>query len=271
MSNKTSTTERNDIATWERVEVERSDSEAKRRENDELRLSESIIERYRRPPANTPFPLEYAYHLLGDVTGLDVLDYGCGAGENSALIATHGGKPIGVDISPELIHLANRRMILHGFTDYDFKVGSAHELPIEDDSIDVVFGMAILHHLDLSLASSEVFRVLKDGGRAIFFEPVRNSKVIKFLRGLIPYQSPDVSPYERPLTDIELKQFASPFGSFQTKSFSLPFVNLIQTLGFPDNALKSAIRIDGRILDTFPSLNYYGSIQVFEMKKNLQS
>ncbi|MBP9664515.1 MAG: class I SAM-dependent methyltransferase [Pyrinomonadaceae bacterium] len=189
-------------------------------------------------------------------------------GENSVLIAAHGGKPVGVDISPELIRLAERRMARHGYTDFEFKVGSAHALPLEDESIDVVLGIAILHHLDLNLSSKEVFRVLKKGGRAIFFEPVRNSKVVRFVRNLIPYRSPDVSPYERPLTDGELDDFAAPFGSFEAKAFSLPFVNLIETLGFSDTALNRAIRIDGRILKALPFLNYYGSIRVIEMRKS---
>lgn len=256
------------IALWEGIEVQRSGAEAKKRENENLKLSDSIVQRYLAPPSNSPFPLEYAYSLLGDVTGLRVLDYGCGAGENSVLIAAHGGIPVGVDISPELIQLAERRMALHGYTDSEFQVGSAHDLPLADESVDVVLGIAILHHLDLSLSSKEVLRVLKKGGRAIFFEPVRNSRLIKFVRNLIPYESPDVSPYERPLTDVELKDFATPFESFEAKAFSLPFVNLIETLGFSHSALKCAIRLDGTILSALPFLNYYGSIRVIEMRKS---
>lgn len=260
-------TDTNNIAVWEEVEVRRSGSEAARRANEKLLISDSILQRYSQPFSNTPFPLEYAYHLLGDVSGLTVLDYGCGAGENSVLIAEHGGKPIGVDISPELVEMADRRMVLHGFSHFDFKVGSAHELPLDDGSVDVVLGIAILHHLDLSLASKEIFRVLTDGGRAIFFEPVRNSKLIRFLRALIPYQSADVSPYERPLTDAELKEFAEPFTSYQAKAFSLPFVNLLDTLGFTGNLLDRAIKTSDRILRVMPFLSYYASIRVIELKK----
>lgn len=147
----------NDIEKWESVEVERSASEAKKKSLDDLKLSESIIQRYLSPPQETAYSLEYAYHLLGDVHGKTVLDYGCGAGENSVLIASHGGTPIGIDISPDLIEIADKRMKQHGYENYKFKVGSAHELPLEDESVDVVFGMAILHHLDLSLSSKERF------------------------------------------------------------------------------------------------------------------
>lgn len=264
---KTMETGNNLIDVWERVEVERSSTEAKRRSNDELRIRDSILERYAAPSCETPYALEYAYHLLGDVTGESVLDYGCGAGENSVLIAGHGGHPVGIDISPDLLELAERRMDLHEHSSYEFKVGSAHELPLEDESVDVVFGMAILHHLDLDLSSKEVFRVLKKGGRAIFFEPVRNSRFVWFIRNLIPYTSPEVSPFERPLTEAELATFSAQFTDYHQRAFSLPFVNLIETLGLGDGLLNMAIKIDGRILKALPFLSHFASIRVFEIKK----
>lgn len=263
-------TAKSEIAIWENVEVIRSSNEASKRSAEDLTIARSVIQRYLNPAADTAYALEYAYHLLGNVDGKTILDYGCGAGENSVLIASHGGKPLGVDISPDLIELANARMRLHDFDDYEFKIGSAHELPLDDESVDVVFGIAILHHLDLEHSSKEVFRVLKNGGRAIFFEPVRNSKVISFIRNLIPYQSPDISPFERPLTDKELKEFAAPFSNFASRAFSLPFVNLIETLGISDKLLHLSIKLDGVVLRLLPFLRNYASIRVFEMKKSMQ-
>jgi ubiquinone/menaquinone biosynthesis C-methylase UbiE len=256
------------IKKWENVEVERSASEAKRREEDDLRIKDDIIERYKNPSADTPFSLEYAYHLLGDVSGKTVLDYGCGMGENSVLIASHGGNSIGVDISPDLIELAEKRINQHGFeSKAKFQVGSAHELPIENESVDVVFGMAILHHLDLDLASKEVFRVLKKGGKAIFLEPVRNSKLIWFIRNLIPYQQPDVSPFERPLTDKELTNFAKDFSFYKSRAFNLPFVNLIEVLGLSDKLLHSATKFDSKLLKNSRFLSYYATVRVIELTK----
>ena len=257
-----------EIKKWESVEVERSASEAKRKEADDLRIKDSIIERYQNPPEDTFYSLEYAYHLLGDVSGKTVLDYGCGLGDNSVLVASHGAKVIGVDISPELIELAEKRLTQHDLAEKaDFRVGSAHELPLEAESVDVVFGMAILHHLDLKLASDEVFRVLKKGGRAIFLEPVRNSKFIKFVRNLIPYQQPDVSPFERPLTDAELKEFAARFTNYKSRAFSLPFVNLTEILRLSESVQHKATKIDGKILQKAEFLNYYASVRVIEMTK----
>lgn len=257
-----------EIKKWESVEVERSASEAKKKEDDDLRIGEDIVSRYANPPADTFYSLEYAYHLLGDAAGKTVLDYGCGSGDNTVLVAAHGARVIGVDISPELIELAEKRLEAHNLRDAaEFRVGSAHELPLEDESVDVVFGMAILHHLDLKLASKEVFRVLKKGGRAIFLEPVRNSKFVKFVRNLIPYEQPDLSPFERPLTDAELEDFAADFSGYKSRAFSLPFVNLVEVLRLPEKHLHSAIKIDGKVLKKAKFLNYYASVRVIEMTK----
>jgi hypothetical protein len=54
----------NTLLDRDRAEVERSASEARR-----IVLGQSDIDRYLNPPANTPFGLEYAFHLLGDVRG----------------------------------------------------------------------------------------------------------------------------------------------------------------------------------------------------------
>ena len=155
----------------------------------------------------------------------------------------------------------------HITADVEFIVGSAHDVPLPGESVDVVFGMAILHHLDLALSAREVRRVLRTGGQAIFQEPVRNSKLIKVLRDLIPYRAPDVSPFERPLTDEELKDFADGFSEYHSEAFMLPYINLAQILSIARNFLHPLYHLDGAILKRFPSLGYYATIRVVEMIK----
>lgn len=200
--------------------------------------------------------------------GKTVLDYGCGTGGNSLILAKRGANVIGVDISPELLELAEKRMAANGVAgNTKFLVGSAHDLPIPDESIDIVFGIAILHHLELEESSKEVFRVLKKGGRAIFQEPVRNSKFVKFIRNIIPYEQPDVSPFERPLTDSELRNFARNFSAYKSRAFSLPFVNLLGILPVSETYYHSAIKLDRKILNKMPFLDFYATIHVTEMTK----
>ena len=256
------------MQTWERAEIERSSVEASLTQDAMLRVSARTLARYERPPADTPFPLEYSYHLLGDVRGLRIVDFGCGSGANSVLLANRGAHVWAVDISEDLIRLGQRRMAVSGRPGgAQFIVGSAHDLPFPDNSIDVVFGIAILHHLDLTLVSREVHRVLKPGGRAIFQEPVRNSALIRFLRALVPYRAPDISPYERALTDPELTAFAAPFSASRSRAFNLPFVPLAGLVPWVKERIASVYRADGAVLRRMPALGYYAGIRVIEVVK----
>jgi len=102
-----------DRRTWKQAEVPRSGVEAAATPDSSLRIGWKNIERYRHPDADTPYPLEYAYHLLGDVTGQRLLDIGCGSGMNSVLAAMHGARGTGIDISPSLARLALCRCGFH--------------------------------------------------------------------------------------------------------------------------------------------------------------
>lgn len=257
-----------DLERWERAEVERSAAEASHFDASALRSSD--LSRYMNPPADTVYPLEYSFHLLGDVRGKTVLEYGCGDGENTVALARRGaGRVLALDISPELIGIARRRLEVNGVDGggVEFLVGSAHDVPLPDESVDVVFGMAILHHLDLKLAAREVRRVLRKGGRAIFQEPVRSSPLLKAARKLIPYQAPGVSPFERPLTDKELEEFAEGYSSFRSKAFLLPTTNLLNILPALRGQYARWHRWDAAVLRRFPALGYYASVRVVEMVK----
>jgi SAM-dependent methyltransferase len=253
---------------WERAEIARSSVEATLTADDQLRVSEKTLRRYERPAADTAYPLEFAYHQLGDVSGHRVVDFGCGSGANSVLLAGRGAHVWGIDISQDLLRLAQRRLALsgreHGATFID---GSAHEMPFPDQSIDVVFGIAILHHLDLDLVSREVQRVLKPGGRAIFQEPVRNSPVLRFVRSLIPYRAPDISPYERPLTDEELRRFAAGFRSVSVRAFGLPHVQIGQLLPVVRSYWETLYAWDRSLLRRLPWLARYASIRVISLTR----
>lgn len=257
---------------WERAEVERSAAEASHAsalDTSHMLANQINCGRYMNPPADTVYPLEYCHHLLGDIEGKTVLEYGCGDGIHTLVLAKSGANVLALDISPELLEIARKRLAVNGITSgVEFLLGSAHDVPLPDESVDVVFGMAILHHLDLALSAREVKRVLRRGGRAIFMEPMRSSKVISLLRGLIPYKSPDLSPYERPLTDKDLEQYADGFSSYKAKAFVLPTTNLVNVVPALRRRLASrCYRWDAAVLRKFPSFAYYSTVRVAEMVK----
>lgn len=256
----------NSLALRETAEKVRSAQEASHATN-HLLVPQAQVARYRAPPQTTIFPLEYAFHVLGDVRGKTVLEYGCGDGENTVILANRGAKVIALDISAELLAVAKKRLEINGCDGVELLIGSAHTLPLPDESVDVVFGMAILHHLDLELAGREIKRVLRKGGRGIFKEPVRNSKLLARLRKLFPAHA-DVSPFERPLTDQEICDFASPCTQ-RARTFRLPHSGIADFLPFwRGRAAEFCAHMDTQLLRLLPPLSYYGTVKVFEMVKD---
>ena len=252
----------------ERAEIGRSMIEARNTDTSALYMDESTIDRYMNPRADTCYPFEYAYHLLGDMRGKSVLDFGCGSGESTVLLVRRGADVCALDISEALIEVAKRRLAVNGINGgVKFCVASAYMVPLPDESVDVVFGMGVLHHLDLRRAAREVRRVLRKGGKAIFKEPVRNSKLMGWVRGLIPYHAPDISLFERPLTDAEIEEFADGYSHYHAKAFLLPSARLAGILPLLRNYADSLYRIDGAILSKFPALAHYGMVRVVEMTK----
>jgi SAM-dependent methyltransferase len=256
-----------DSRAWEQAEVARSSVEASLTPAAALRVGRRVRERYFNPPEDTAYPLEYAYWLLGDVRGRAVLDLGCGSGSNTVLLTNRGARVIGLDLSPDLVELAGRRLAVNATeADVRFLVGSSHAIDLPDGSIDVVFGIAILHHVDLAQTAAEVWRVLRPGGRAIFQEPVRNSRIVRAIRRMIPYQAPDVSPYERPLTNAEIAAFAKPFRAMRSRAFVLPHVALAQVLPGAARWIRPAYRLD-RALLRGKAHSHLAGVRVFEVTK----
>lgn len=252
---------------WERAEMRRSAREARHTSDQELRDSENDIARYISPPAATAYPLEYLFSRVGDVSGRTVLDLGCGSGQNTLYLARRGANVVATDISAELIQVAVRRLQICGVAGVRFVVSSAHQLPLRDDSIDLVFGNAVLHHLELTHASQEIFRVLRRGGRALFQEPVRDSRIYGALRKLLPIRHDDLSPYERPLTTRELRMFGAPSRRWTSRAFELPLVRLGHALPVVRRHLAPLYRLDALLLRTVPALDRLAAIRVFELLK----
>lgn len=252
---------------WERAEIARSAVEASLTPQAIEPATEYTRQRYLRPPAHTAYPLEYAFHLLGDISGQRVLDLGCGSGENSLLLALKGARLAAIDISADLLGLAGRRLAVNRAPKAGLVVASAHDLPFEDASFDTVLGIAILHHLDLSIVSREVARVLKPGGRAVFKEPVRNSRALELLRRLIPYRAPDVSPYERPLRDDEIETFSARFRKGRSRVFGLPPLRAAELIPGIRNRIDRWYRADRWMLTHQEWLGRYAAIRVFEVFK----
>jgi len=118
-------------------------------------------------------------------TGKDVLEVGCGTGLVLSRIAGFAHCARGVDLSPRMLDHARARQL-------DVQLGSATDLPFDDDTFDVSCSFKVLAHVqDIELALAEMARVVRPGGHVIaeFYNPWS-------LRGLIKRFGP-----ARPVAD----------------------------------------------------------------------
>lgn len=242
----------------DRIEVERSAAEARG-----AVLAPVEVDRYLDPPADTPYGLEYAFYLLGDIRDKTVLDLGCGSGENLVPLAKRGADVIGIDISPELMQLARQRLSSYGMA-ATLQEGSAYATGLPDESVDVVFSMALLHHLDLPAARHEIHRILRPGGLFILREPIRFSRTMNSLRRLFPAPKADISDYEHPMTRAELSIVTQGFTLVAQRTFRLPFVPLLIKFKV---LRRQAWKTDRWLLRHLPALEHFATGKVMSLRK----
>lgn len=98
-----------------------------------------------------------------------VLDIASGAGYGTKLISESAKLVYGIDYSKEAIAYAEKNYCAENIV---YKVGDAHNIPLDDNSIDVVVSLETIEHLkDPKKFISEVKRVLKKDGQFIVSTP----------------------------------------------------------------------------------------------------
>src|ERR1700741_2441425 len=101
--------------------------------------------------------------------GETVLDLGSGGGIDVLLSARRvgpTGKAYGLDMTDEMLALPNENKRKSGLTNVDFLKGEIEQIPLPDNSVDVVISNCVINlSADKDRVLREAFRVLKPGGR----------------------------------------------------------------------------------------------------------
>ena len=109
-----------------------------------------------------------------------ILDLGCAAGWNMSRFRQYGRFPLGLDVVPERVELAQR----HG----PVMLASGLDLPIAAESLDVVYVQHVLHHIgDVARALQEAARVLRPGGVLFLVETIEDNPIIHWGRRFYPH------------------------------------------------------------------------------------
>ena len=118
---------------------------------------------------------------LGDIAGKYLLDLGCGAGESSVYFARKGVRCVAGDYSAVMIKTAKQLARLYN-VEIEAQVINAEDLDFADNTFDIIYVSNVLHHVDTEKSLLEIYRVLKTGGIACIWEPLRHNPIINVYR-----------------------------------------------------------------------------------------
>jgi len=212
----------------------------------------------------------YAYRLLEPLENKVVLDLGCGSGHHTIAFAKRGAYVYGVDISPEMVRkamkLAEQQGVANRVTILEM---NAEALEFPDETFDIVFGHSILHHLDLEVARSNIYRVLKKGGKGVFLEPLGHNVFLNLFRRMTPQRR---TPTEKPLRMEDILLFAEPFSSLSHREFFLLALCTLPLLFLPGKKLFKKTfswfpRLDDHFLLRWPGIGRWAWVTVVEVIK----
>ena len=225
-------------------------------------VQRAIVDRYRNPAGDTA--LEYQFRAIGDVRNKQVLDVGCGMGDDSILLALLGARVTGVDLSAGSLEVARARAEVNG-VQATFLCSPFESVQVAAQ-YDVVWVDAFLHHVisDLEPVLAKIVAAVAPGGLVVCKEPLAMSALLRGVRNRLSWLIPkNGTPDERPLEPAELRIVRSMLPGAKFTFFTGPLNRIVDRYNrtlFEDmpiskqNRTRALWRFENAIVRSVPAM-----------------
>lgn len=214
---------------------------------------------------------EQSFAWIGPLENRRILYYGCGLNWDTAdRFRSSGAQTVMIDLSYQSVRMLAHKIVKEE-ADKELTVlqMDCERLGFRDRAFDIVYGRAILHHLDTDEAAREIARVLRPGGRAVFQEPLNMNLFINLFRRLTPRWR---TPTEHPLSFADLKAVGQHFRRMTHIEFGLTAIvgvivnGLLEKVGIAPRNIMPLLHLDAFLLRCAPWLRRlcWGTLIVLE-------
>jgi arsenite methyltransferase len=188
--------------------------------------------------------------------GETVLDLGSGGGIDVLLSARRvgpTGKAYGLDMTDEMLALANANKQKAGLANVEFLKGEIEHIPLPDNSVDVIISNCVINlSADKDAVLREAFRVLKPGGRFAVSDVVTRGEMLPEIRSSVLLWVGCIAGALQE-SDYRLKLAAAGFADVEVEPTRIYRVEdareFLSGQGFDVDAL--APQVDGKFLSAF--------------------
>ena len=172
--------------------------------------------------------ISFALDNISDVSGKKIVDVGCGNGEMSVLFALKGAKVVGLDIEASVLEEAKALALKWNVKDECIFLNvSAESIPIESDSVDIIFSKSTIQYMNREDVLAEYNRIIKPDGMLVLLENLPFNPFINIyrLRRKLFAKTPKAISYVNSvrgyLTFTEIRNFNYSFQEVTHKEYHL--------------------------------------------------
>jgi len=250
-----------DIPLHDRVEGEHWDARAAEYLGNREETARIYLD-YKRYLGNNLSQRLYLELVSQGIAGKRVLSVGAGLGLDAMLFLERGAILTAIDVSMGFLEVMAMGAGLLRLSPTLVRA-SAHFLPFEDESFDVIAGMGILHHLNVPVAGPELARVLRPGGKAVFLEPRLLPLPLMHARALVPVECRE-SPGGGALSRDDLLHLWRAFGQMRIHRFHI-LEFLCRVWQWLEDRRMAVSKLDRFLLAALPVLGSVARAGVIEL------